>query len=203
MKKGIIIVSILIVLVGATFGVLILRERAERERLLKEYPTAYLEEISRYAAEYALDPYLVLSVMRCESSFRSDAVSPVGAIGLMQVMPDTGAWIAHKLDMDDTYAEPMLFEPDCNIRFGCWFLQFLTSRFDGTRTNILAAYNAGHGNVEKWLEDPACAQDGVLTAIPYPETARYVEKVEAAYRAYRELYPDLFTDGSFVPSAES
>ena len=70
------------------------------------------------------DPYLVLSVMRCESSFRSDAVSHAGAIGLMQVMPDTGAWIAHKLNLDDVYTESMLYEPDYNVRFGCWFSPF-------------------------------------------------------------------------------
>ena len=67
--------------------------------------------------------------------------------------------------------------------------------------HIVAAYNAGHGSVEKWLADPAYAVDGLLVNIPFPETARYVEKVEAAYEAYRTLYPDLFTDDLFAPDA--
>ncbi len=202
MKKAILVVAILILLVCAVFGSLLLRERIEHERLLAEYPTGYLPEIAKYAAEFELDPYLVLSVMRCESSFRSDAVSHAGAIGLMQVMPDTGAWIAHKLNLDDVYTESMLYEPDYNVRFGCWFLRFLTDRFDGERRHIIAAYNAGHGSVEGWLDDPNYAQDGLLQEIPYPETARYVEKVEQAYDAYTSLYPDLFTDGSFESGAK-
>lgn len=206
MKKGIIIVSalILVVAVVATIvAVQYFREKAEQERRLKEYPTAYIDEIEKYAAEYDLDPYLVLSIMRCESSFRENAVSPVGAIGLMQIMPDTGVWIAHKLDMDATYAESMLYDADCNVRFGCWFLRFLTNRFSGVGLHIIAAYNAGHGSVEKWLSNPDYSQDGVLSLIPFPETARYVEKVSAAYQAYLELYPDLFTDGSFETAGES
>lgn len=202
MKKAIIIVAILILLAAAAFGTLLLQDHLEHERLLAEYPTGYLTQITRYADEFDLDPYLVLSVMRCESSFRSDAVSPAGAIGLMQVMPDTGTWIAHKLDMDDEYTEDLLYEPEYNVRFGCWFLRFLTDRFAGERRHIIAAYNAGHGSVENWLEDPQYTENGVLADIPYPETARYVERVENAYETYRKLYPDLFTDGSFESSAE-
>lgn len=89
----------------------------------------------------------------------------------------------------------MLYDPACSVRFGCWFLRFLTDRFEGELPHIIAAYNAGHGSVEKWLDDPAYSQNGILTAIPYPETERYVEKVQTALEAYRTLYPDLFTDG--------
>lgn len=200
-KRGILILTALIAVTAAVFAGLVLRDRAARERLLREYPVAYVDTIAHYADEYDLDPFLVLAVMRAESSFKSDAVSSAGAVGLMQIMPDTGAWIAHKLDMDDVYEESMLFEPDYSVRFGCWFLRFLTDRFDGVCRHIVAAYNAGHGSVEKWLADPAYAVDGLLVNIPFPETARYVEKVETAYEAYRTLYPDLFTDDLFAPDA--
>ncbi len=194
-KKRIFIVIALLVLVVAAYAAFFLIERGERRKMEREYPVAYTEEIQTCAAEYALDPYLVLAIMRCESSFKSDAVSSVGAIGLMQIMPDTGTWIAHKLGLDEVYNEQMLYDPACSVRFGCWFLRFLTDRFEGELPHIIAAYNAGHGSVEKWLDDPAYSQNGILTAIPYPETECYVEKVQTALEAYRTLYPDLFTDG--------
>lgn len=195
MRKRLIVVLSLIALVLVAYAAFFLIGRGKRQRLEREYPVAYAEEIAACAAEYELDPYLVLAIMRCESSFKTDAVSPVGAIGLMQIMPDTGAWIAHKLDLDAVYTEQMLYDPACNVRFGCWFLRFLTNRFDGELLHIIAAYNAGHGSVEKWLADPAYSQNGILTTIPYPETERYVSKVQAALETYRSLYPDLFTDG--------
>ncbi len=130
--------------------------------------------------------------MRCESSNDSDAVSEVGAIGLMQIMPDTGTWIAHKLDMDDVYTEDMLYDPETNIEFACWYLRFLTGRFDGNVMKIVAAYNAGHGSVEDWLEDERFSSNGELTSIPFEQTARYYEKVMTAYENYTTLYPELF-----------
>lgn len=187
----------LILLVCALIALVLVRyarltaEQRQRERDMAEYPVYYAEPIAAYAAEYELDPYLVLSIMRCESSFRTDAVSSAGAIGLMQIMPDSGAWIAHKLE-EEPFDASVLYDTDTNIRFACWFLRFLTNRFDGERTSIIAAYNAGHGSVEGWLENPAYAQGGTLTAIPYPETQRYLEKVERAYQMYTALYPALF-----------
>lgn len=110
----------------------------------------------------------------------------------MQIMPDTGAWIAHKLGLDDSYRQEQLFDPETNIRFACWYLDFLTRRLEGNRTAIIAAYNAGHGSVENWLADPAYAAEGQLHKIPFPETERYLEKVTTAYEKYIALYPELF-----------
>ncbi|MEZ4628860.1 MAG: lytic transglycosylase domain-containing protein [Eubacteriales bacterium] len=199
MPIGIIIAASLLFLVAAAFGGYLIYENAQYQKALRNYPVAYTEWIGQYAAEYELDPYLVQSVMRCESSNDPTAVSKVGAIGLMQIMPDTGAWIAHKLDLDDVYTEEMLFDPEANIEFGCWYLRFLKGRFDGERKLMIAAYNAGHGSVEGWLEDPRFTMDGVLTVIPFEDTARYYEKVTAAYDNYTTLYPDLFAE----PDADS
>lgn len=103
-KRIVIVIALLVlVLVVAAYAAFFLIERGERRKMEREYPVAYTEEIQTCAAEYALDPYLVLAIMRCESSFKSDAVSSVGAIGLMQIMPDTGTWIAHKLGLDAVY----------------------------------------------------------------------------------------------------
>jgi len=166
---------------------------AARHLEKRTYRLLYPELIHTYAAEYALDPYLVAAVIHTESGNRRDIVSSSGAIGLMQVMPDTGKWIAEKLGLDE-YEENDLYEPQTNIRFGCWYLSFLTKRFEKDRQLVLAAYNAGHGNVEKWLQDPDIAQDGQLVAIPFAETERYVEKVQRAYEKYKILYPKQWND---------
>ena len=196
MKKAITVLIVLIVLVCLAFGGYLLYEYLMHERALRNYPVAYEDVIASCAEEFSLDPYLVISVMRCESSFDPAAVSNRGAIGLMQVMPDTGAWIAHKLDMDDTYVEALLYEPDVNVRFGCWYLKFLSGRFDGDYKKMIAGYNAGHGTVEKWMENPAYAQGDVLTTIPFESTAAYYDRVMTSYTMYKELYPELFTKGT-------
>lgn len=192
MKTANIILACLILLAALAMGGYFVSERLAHERDIENYHIAYTELIARYAAEYALDPYLVTAIMRCESSNDPDAVSKKGAIGLMQIMPDTGAWIAHKLGLDDSYRQEQLFDPETNIRFACWYLDFLTRRLEGNRTAIIAAYNAGHGSVENWLADPAYAAEGQLHKIPFPETERYLEKVTTAYEKYIALYPELF-----------
>lgn len=155
----------------------------------RKYRLDYPEQIKRCSAEFSLDPYLVAAIIHCESGNRAGIVSPKGAVGLMQIMPDTGAWIAEKVEFAD-YTEAMLKDPDINIRLGCWYLQYLTDRFGGVRGHILAAYNAGPGNVQKWLEDEDRSQDGVLVNIPFSETSGYVEKVERAHEKYKKLYAD-------------
>ena len=185
------LISILLASTMLFFAVHLLLGQIETERRMKEYPVYYEALIQKQAESYGLDPYLVLSIMRCESSFDADALSPVGAMGLMQVMPDTGAWIAHKLE-EEPFDSQILYDPDTNIRYGCWYLSFLNRRLNGNLTAMIAGYNAGHGIVEDWLEDPAYTEQGDLKTIPYPETERYVKKVYQAMDAYHSLYPDLF-----------
>ena len=193
MQIAVIVLGSLVFLVAVAFGGYLIDQELQYQRALRNYPVAYRDLIKTYAAEYELDPYLVQSIMRCESSNDPSVVSDVGAIGLMQIMPDTGTWIAHKLDLDDVYTEHMLYDPETNIEFGCWYLHFLNGRFNGNVKQMIAAYNAGHGTVEGWLEDPKYASNGELTSIPFEDTARYYEKVTAAYENYTTLYPDLFS----------
>lgn len=155
---------------------------------VRNYPLEYADIIDEYSAEYQLDPALVCAVIYAESGFRSDAVSVDGARGVMQIMPETGEWIASKLGEDDFTVE-RLFEPELNIRYGCWFLNYLFYRFSGDSQKALAAYNAGQGNVDSWLARPECSSDGVtLEYIPVRETRNYVKKVKAAHDVYLELY---------------
>ncbi|MBQ3131300.1 MAG: lytic transglycosylase domain-containing protein [Clostridia bacterium] len=153
----------------------------------RTYRLLYPDIVMEMSAEYQVDPYLVAAVIHCESSNNKEAVSPVGAMGLMQIMPDTGGWIAEKLEMEG-FDQQQLFEPEINIRFGCWYLDYLSKKFNGNRTSVLAAYNGGPGNVEKWLADDRYSADGQLTDIPFPETERYIEKVQRAYEKYLTLY---------------
>ncbi|HWQ59117.1 MAG TPA: lytic transglycosylase domain-containing protein [Clostridia bacterium] len=156
----------------------------------KTYTLAYAEQIQASAGEFGLDPYLVASVIFVESSGRVDVVSPKGAVGLMQIMPDTGEWIAGKLALEG-YTEESLAVAADNIRLGCWYLRYLLDRY-GNEESALAAYNAGPGNVDNWLTDERYAKDGKLTDIPFEETAHYVVRVQSAYEIYTELYEGEF-----------
>ena len=140
---------------------------------------------------YGVDPYLITAVMQTESHFYLNAMSPVGAIGLMQLMPDTAEWIAGQLE-DPAYSVEAIHEPERNIRYGIWYLSSLQREFGGNDVLALAAYNAGRGNVQEWIRDngwPADFHD--IDAIPYQETREYVRKVLLTERKYRTLYPDL------------
>lgn len=180
--KALLVAVILLALVLCAFW---LNEYMEKRKYRLDYPG----EIMASSAEFNLDPYLVAAVIHCESGNRPAVVSAKGAVGLMQIMPDTGGWIAAKLSLAN-FTEPMLTDPALNIRLGCWYLRYLLDRFDGVRSHALAAYNAGPGNLQKWLEDEAYSQDGLLTQIPFAETGSYVERVEKAYEKYKKLYSD-------------
>lgn len=150
------------------------------------YPLEYEDLIRQNAAQYGLDPARVAAVIYCESSFRSQVVSSAGAVGLMQIMPSTAEWIAQKLG--EAYDEQLLYDPAVNIRYGCWYLNYLEQRFDGDLTKVTAAYHAGGGQVDQWLEDPAVSSDGsTLENIPSQVTAAYVEKVAQVLEHYKEI----------------
>lgn len=159
---------------------------ANRALEKRTYRLVYVQEIKASAAEFGLDPYLVAAVIFTESSGNAEAVSPKGAVGLMQIMPETGAWIGEKLSLA-AYSDDMLTSAADNIRMGCWYLAYLTDRY-GDEENVLAAYNAGPGNVDKWLADKQYAKDGKLTDIPFAETENYIARVKNAYEKYTELY---------------
>lgn len=156
----------------------------------RTYKLEYAGLIRRYAREYALDPYLVAAMIHVESGNRPAAVSPAGAVGLMQIMPDTGAWIAYKLEdmQQEDFDAKTLTKPELNIRYGCWYLRFLLDRFAGDTRYAVIAYNAGHGNLEKWLANDDLTSNGALKRIPFAETDAYVQKVMRAREKYKELY---------------
>ena len=190
-----------LVLFSAIYWLLVGYGLFQKLMAYKMYPVAYQTEIQAQSEAFALDPYWVMSVVRCESSFRKNACSSQGAIGLMQIMPSTGAWIAEELGITQTYCTEQLYDPKFNIRFGCWYLAFLLEQFDGDTQAAIVAYHAGQGTVEKWLANPEYVDNGRLINIPFPKTKAYWERVESAYNQYRSLYPNLFQCSSGLQPA--
>lgn len=151
------------------------------------YPLHYRESLFRRAQENGLDPYLVAAVIRIESRFRADATSSQGARGLMQIMPDTGEWAASQMKI--AYSPQMLYDADYNIRIGCWYLAHLHQQFHGDTVLALAAYNGGHGNVTKWLQERQwTGEHHTLEQIPFTETRLYVANVLRDFERYRRIY---------------
>ena len=149
----------------------------------------YLDDAMTYAEEFSLSPALVLAVISVESDFKPDAVSPAGAVGLMQLMPETYRYVMTE-KLKETPTDSGIFDPAVNIRCGCCYLAYLSEKFDDIRM-VLAAYNAGEGRVQEWLCDPEISPKGTLGEVPFPETRNYIEKVLAANERYLTKYPSL------------
>lgn len=150
------------------------------------YPLNYEEIIIESSLRYNLDPDLVSALVYVESKYDPDARSHKGARGLMQIMPDTGRWIAQQLNMEEGYSDDKLYIPELNIEFGSWYLNSLNKEFNNELILVLAAYNAGRGNVKKWLEDEWTDMD--LDKLPYQETKEYVKQILIVYEHYKRLY---------------
>lgn len=182
MKKSFVIVLILALAAGfATLWVFI-----EDLILEKTHPLPYREAVASAAAEYAVPQEVIYAVMSTESSFKSDALSAKGAIGLMQITPETFSWLCAKNSAADANPE-LLYNPETNIRYGTYFLSLLYTEF-GVWDTVFAAYNAGRSKVNEWLQSDEYNNNGKIVNIPYPETAAYVEKVNKALLVYKKLY---------------
>lgn len=159
-----------------------------RAAVLMLYPFPYRNSVQTWAKAYGVDPYLVAAVIRVESRWQPTATSRKGAIGLMQVMPDTANWIASQAKLPAVQPQD-LYDPDLNIRLGTWYLAKLTDDFDGRVVLALAAYNGGGNNVREWLRTNQWdGQHYTTQQIPFPETRRYVDRVMTDYRRYQLLY---------------
>ena len=179
---------IIIVLVLALIGIVLMLSSEETiEETVVLYPMEYVDLIRENAGRFGLDPAYVASIILAESAYNPQAVSSVNAQGLMQIMPETGQWIAKKFD--ESYAEGCLFDPETNIRYGCWYLGFLMDRYAGDMTCSTAAYHSGQGTVDKWLKDPAYSTDGkTLSVIAGTNADTYVNRVLEYYEKYTQLY---------------
>ena len=156
------------------------------------YKREYSEYVTVYSQQYGVPETLIFSVIRTESSFDSGAVSSVGAVGLMQLLPDTFTWLTDEI-LFEHLETGMLYDPETNIRYGTYYLSRLYDRY-GRWDLALAAYNGGPGNVDKWLADDNYADgEGGLRRIPFKETRQFVKKVTDAWDMYERLYGDEYT----------
>ena len=156
------------------------------------FPVRYMDIIEANAGE--LDPTWILAVIKAESSFRPNAESHRGAQGLMQLMPTTAEWVAEMMRMSD-FTPERVWLPEVNIALGSYYLNWLLRYYNGNLNVALAAYNAGLGNVNRWLGDPQFSADGVnLSTIPFNETDNYLRRVMFNQRVYEII---LWTRGVF------
>jgi soluble lytic murein transglycosylase len=171
------------------FFILLIGFGVTRHRMLGRiiFPWPHQESMLEYSEQYQLDPYLVAAVTFVESGFDERSVSRKGAIGLMQVMPETGRWIGEQLGTEIKPGD--LLHGETNIQIGTWYLRYLLDEFNQDIPLTLASYNAGKSRVREWLS--LKVWNGELSGmhqIPFPETRRYLTKVLRIHRIYRYLY---------------
>ena len=172
MKKTAVIVSLIVVFVLLTILAI----------FFFMFPIKYEDLVKKYSEKYNLDTAFVLSIINVESSFDKTAKSRAGALGLMQLLPSTATEIAQKLGMDD-FAVDMLYEPEINISFGCYYMRYLLDMFNGDRNKAVCAYNAGYNNVMNWQDE-----NGNLLEIPFAETKSYLRKINLNYKVYKYIF---------------
>ncbi len=190
MKKALIrsflLVGILAVSLIVGYGASLLWDRAEKN----EYPLEYKDFIESASRDFGVPKKIIYAVIKTESGFSSNAQSSAGAIGLMQLAPATFDEITKKLG--DDYEQGMMFDPQTNIRYGTYYLNYLYRIYDDWDI-VFAAYNAGMGNVSEWLDDPEYTDaEGKLVNIPFRETEQYVKRVNDAINKYVDLYGEDF-----------
>jgi len=162
------------------------------------YPFPYRSTVENYSARWKVDKFLTIAVMKVESNFSETAHSQSGAVGLMQIMPETAVWIAYQLgERPEEIADDIknLRDPETNIRYGTWYLAELQEEFKGNDVLALAAYNAGRGNVRDWIEKNHWGENfSDVSKIPYAETRDYVKRVLHC----REKYSKLYSTNDFI-----
>ena len=168
--------TLLIVAVAASFVYLRSGEPAWFQRA--RYPLKYEQIVRGHARNYQLDPALLAAVIYQESKFRPDAKSESGAIGLMQLQPETAKGIAIRTG-GSRFQTSDLYVPEINVRYGSWYLRHLLDKYDDEKT-ALAAYNAGQRNVDEWRAEGK--------GIQFSETRAYVDRVEHLKGVYHDAY---------------
>ena len=182
--KGIIIIAVIVCILILLFGVF----KIQNIILKKIYPMKYSEYVYKYSDEYDVDPILIFSIIKAESNFNPNVVSSSNAIGLMQLMDTTAEEIAKKLEIN--FEKGMsLYNSELNIRLGTKYFSNLMKEYNNNYLLALTAYNAGIGNVKKWIEQGIIKEDGSdIENIPFKETNNYVRKIVRDYKIYKQLY---------------
>lgn len=188
-RKKVGALPIIITLVIIIVCVALLWQFIFRERFLKyNYPLKYTPYVDEYAQTNGLNKSLVYAVIRTESNFNPKAVSNIGALGLMQLTPDTFEWAQTKTNENESLSTDSLYDPQMNVHYGTVVLSSLLNEF-GREDTALAAYHAGRTKVKSWLTDAQYSHDGKsLYHIPFADTRAYVKRVLASKASYQEIY---------------
>ena len=154
-----------------------------------EYPRKYSDLVEYYAGKYSLDEKMLYAVIRTESNFNPKAESNAGARGLMQITEVTFDWIKSKIAPTEDLTFDSLYDPETNIRFGCYFVSYCLLRYQDDLATAAAAYHSGWGTVDELLAQPEYSADGkTLDHYPYPQMRQYVKKITESYQRYQEIY---------------
>lgn len=189
MKK---LIKIFIFLIIILTIVLLYKIFNAKSLILKQiYPINYSEYVEKYSNEFNLDPLLIYSIIKVESNFDSSVKSSSGAVGLMQIMNETADEIALKLNLNIKNGYD-LYDIETNIMLGTKYFSDLLKKYDDNKTIALIAYNAGIGNVDKWIKEGIIKEDGSdIQNIPFKETNNYVRKILRDYEIYKKLYNNI------------
>ena len=161
----------------------------EEKILLHLYPIKYEEYVYKYSEELEIDPMLTLAIIKTESNFREDAVSSSGAIGLMQLMESTAKEQARKLNIG--YTKEILYDAETNLKIGLNYFNTLLDYYNQNYILAFTAYNAGLGNVQKWINQGIIKTDGRdIENIPFKETNMYIRKIIKNYEIYKKIYKE-------------
>ena len=156
--------------------------------LTKVYKLEYAEYVKKYANEYNVDEYLIYAIIKAESNFESNAESHRGAKGLMQLMYSTAEDISKRINIE--LNENNILDPDININLGTKYISMLIQKYNNINL-ALAAYNAGSGNVDGWIEKGTLKSDGSdIENVPITETNNYVRKILRDYEIYKNIYEE-------------
>ena len=183
--KRLIILIILIAIVLSIFKYIDFKD-IRNQILMKIYKLDYSDYVEKYSDEYDVDKYLIFAIIKAESNFDEAAVSNKGAKGLMQLMYSTAEELADKVDIE--LNEQNVLDPDININLGTMYISNLIQKYENINL-ALAAYNAGSGNVDRWIEDGTLKSDGSnIENVPFTETNNYVRKILRDYEIYKDIY---------------
>ncbi len=164
-------------------GLIILLISMKKILIKVSYPEKYTNYVEKYAKEYEIEKELIYAIIKAESNFREDAISSKQAIGLMQILESTAKDVAKDIDLE--ISREKLLEPEININLGTKYISSLIEKYNNLEL-ALAAYNAGIGNVDRWIDEGIIKKDGTdIEKIPYKETNNYVRKVMRNYKVYK------------------
>lgn len=184
MKKKVILV-IGIIIVAFILGIMSIKTFV--------LPLKYKEQVLTYSQKYNIDPYLVLAIINTESRFDKDATSNKDAKGLMQVTDATAQEVNEITNSVEILTEENIYNADINIEIGCQYLASLIERYNGNYYLAICAYNAGIGNVNKWIDENkvSATLDTTDIELPFAETTNYLKKVISNYKNYKIIYPNI------------